>query len=380
MDEAAEVLDMWVEAPIPSASEQTRLELLKAGLLTAGLRLDDPVRQALEARSGGSLTMHEYATTGGLTLDLGSSVLVNAPVDEWFCDGTEFELLLEGETLVIRDPAGDYHRVESHIPLPGYLSETDSEGRAIVDTCFSHADRVRLSPINGCAYKCDYCNLPAERYTRHDQAQLIEALMVAIDDHALPPRHALVSGGSPGSRHVDWFVETILGVVAASPVPVDVMMSAIPGRPEVVDSLVDGGVAGFSINMELFGDEVSELHIKGKHRHARPGYDAFVTRAVERLGRTGAVRSLIIAGLEEQDETLRGIAHIAALGADPVISPFRPAERTSLHDQRPPGAAEMLELLDAARVVAADHGVHLGPRCIPCHHNTLTFPWDVRDG
>jgi hypothetical protein len=37
----------------------------------------------------------------------------------------------------------------------------------------------------------------------------------------------------------------------------------------------------------------------------------------------------------------------------------------------------MLELLARARTVVARHDVALGPRCVPCQHNTLTFPWDV---
>lgn len=370
---------MWPKQALPAKGERLRLERLKAGLLTAGLRLTPAATRHLIATTGGRLTQHEYATTGGLTLDLGHAVLVNAPVDEWFCDATRFELDLVDESFVVIDGSGEVHPVARHIPLPGYLDTLDAEDRPVTATCFSHADRIRLSPIVGCAYACDYCDLPAERYLRRDADQLIDALRIALTDDALPPRHVLISGGSPGPKHVDWFEQIILDVVAACPIPVDVMMSAIPARADVVDRLVGGGVVGFSINMELFSEEASLLHIRGKHRHARPGYDAFVSRAVELLGRDGSVRSLIIGGLEAHQVTVDGIRHIASLGADPVISPFRPAQRTSLADRRPPEASEMLDLLEASREVVAEAGVHLGPRCIPCHHNTLTFPWDVRE-
>jgi hypothetical protein len=370
--------DRWVESPWPEEGERARLEVLKAGLLTAGLRVSAEARRHLLALSGGALTSHEYATTGGLTLDLGSSVLVNAPVDEWFCDAARDELRVDAGELEIHGPHGEVHPVVAHVPLPGYLDAIDDEGRAVTDTAFSHADRVRLSPISGCAYKCDYCDLPAERYRRRDAGQVIAALMVGLDDTALPARHAMISGGSPGAAHIDWFQQVILDVAAACPVPLDVMMSAIPGRTDVIDHLVDGGVSGFSINLELYSHVASELYIRGKHKHARPGYDDFVARAVARLGRDGGVRSLIIGGLEDRDATMAGVRHIARLGADPVLSPFRPAERTVLHDRRPPSAASMLDLLAEARVVAAEEGVHLGPRCVPCQHNTLTFPWDVR--
>ena len=369
---------MWPSAELPATDERQRLEQLKAGLLTEGVRLSESARAQLLAETYGHLTDHEYPTTGGLTLDLGSAVAVNAPVDEWFCTESTFEVEVEDGRYVVVDGAGTVHAVVRNIPLPGYLDEVDASARLVRDTCFSHADRVRLSPIVGCAYQCDYCDLPAERYTRREAEQLIAALEVAMADRALPPRHVMISGGSPGPKHVDWFVATILAVAAASPLPLDVMMAAIPNRVDVVDRLVDGGVAGFSINLELFGEEAAHLHIRGKHRHARPGFDAFVERAVGRLGRDGSVRSLLVAGLEPPEVALAGITHIAELGADPVISPFRPAERTSLATQSPPSAAEVLDLLYAAREVVADSGVHLGPRCVPCQHNTLTFPWDAR--
>lgn len=369
--------DDWPKSREPSEAEKSRLERLKATLLTGGLKVGRDAHVALTGDVDGPLTQHEYPTTGGLTLDLGSSVLVNAPVDEWYCDLADHELRVEEDHLVIVDAGGEVHPVHGHVPLPGYLESSTAYG-LVTSTAFSHADRVRLSPIDGCAYRCDYCDMPAVAYERHDVDVLLAALEVALADPTLPPRHVMISGGSPRARHVDWFEEVVLGVASACPLPLDVMMSAIPDRADLVDRLVDGGVTGFSINMELFTPGASELFIRGKHRHARPGYDAFVARAVERLGRTGSVRSLIIGGLETHDETVAGVRQIASLGADPVLSPFRPAERTALEQRRPPHAEDMLRLLADAREVVAAAGVNLGPRCIPCQHNTLTFPWDVR--
>jgi hypothetical protein len=357
---------------------QARLETLKAGLLTAGVKVTDDAQTVLTDAGGPRLTAHEYSTTGGLTLDLGHDVLVNAPVDEWFCADSPFSLEVDAGSLVLRHTGDETHAVGYRPHLPGYLDRRDSLDNAVTDVCFSHADRVRLSPINGCAYSCDYCDLPSERYQRHDQQQLIDALEIALCDDHLPPRHVLISGGSPGSRDLDWFVRTIAAVVDASPLPVDVMMAAVPDNTRVVDRLVDAGVVGFSINLELFGNEASELHIRGKHRFARPHFEPFVSRAVERLGRQGAVRSLIVAGLEAPEVTIDGVALVAELGADPVLSPFRPAQRTSLVERRPPSGMAMLELLTDAREVAARADVRLGPSCIPCQHNTLTFPWDTR--
>lgn len=154
------------------------------------------------------------------------------------------------------------------------------------------------------------------------------------------------------------------------------MMAPNASGPQVVQRLVEAGVHGFSLNLEVASD-AGALHIRGKHRRSHPHFDATVDTAVGLLGCTGRVRSLILPGLEAAEDTLAGVERIAALGADPVLSPFRPARSTVLEHHEPVAAQLLREVLDGAREIVARHGVRLGPRCLPCQHNTLTFPWDA---
>ncbi len=91
-------------------------------------------------------------------------------------------------------------------------------------------------------------------------------------------------------------------------------------------------------------------------------------------GGAGRVRSLLLVGLEPARSTLDAVDFIAALGADPVLSPFRPAEGTELARVRPSSASLMEDVHAEAHSIAQRHAVRLGPRCIPCMHNTVTFP------
>ena len=86
---------------------------------------------------------------------------------------------------------------------------------------------------------------------------------------------------------------------------------------------------------------------------------------------------LILVGLEPAEHTLAGVEHLAAMGVDPVLSPFRPARGTRLADAEPPPVSLLADVLEEARQIAVRHDVALGPRCGPCQHNTLTFPWDI---
>ncbi len=205
---------------------------------------------------------------------------------------------------------------------------------------------------------------------------LLAALEIARTDPALTVRHALISGGSPGRAHVDWYNDLCSQIIRSTELPVDVMFSPQHLGPATVDALVDAGVHGLSINMELYDSSSSELHIRTKHRFARPHFEATVKRAVELLGRGGRVRSLLIPGLEPEDQTLAGVEYLASLGVDPVLSPFRPAEDIRLRDQPAASAASLRRLVDNAREIVQRHGVALGPSCEACQHNTACLPWD----
>ena len=354
---------------------QRSLEALKIAALTTGMRIS---AQALDHLGGpGRLTLHEYSTTGGIPLRV-AGLDLNAPFDEWYCESAEITLDIEGDSLFI-EHVGHRYDVDAVYPLPAYAGLTDSCGNSFVDVVYTHIDRFRLSPITGCAYDCAFCDLPG-RVRMRPIEQLLEGAEAALADPTLPLRHALISGGSPGPRDEAAFADLMVALVSAlaPQIEIDVMMSSGPQTPDLVRRLVDAGVHGLALNIELESTNAAELHIRGKHRRARPHYDATVTAAVELLGAgSGRVRSLILPGLEPVAATLEGVEHIASLGADPVLSPFRPAQGTRLVAESYVEGSVLREVLDGSREIVARHGVALGPRCLPCQHNTLTFPWDL---
>lgn len=360
-------------------ADRDLVEAVKISLLSEGMRLSPDAFDLLSRGGRETLTIHEYPTTGGITMVLDGDVYVNAPFDEWYCARASARLEVDGGGLVL-DLSGRSTAVHRVLPLPGYLGRPDGLGRPSDEVVMSHADRARLSPVVGCAYDCGFCDLPGMAYELRGADRLLVALAVAEQDTVLPVRHVLISGGSPRSKHYESFVRTCEDVIAASPLPVDVMFSPMVGTVDCVDRFVDAGAAGLSINIEVFSDGPARDALRAKYRTVRDALEATIVRAVERLGRTGRVRSLIIVGLEPPEETLRGVDYLASLGCDPVLSPFRPAEKTRLKLTPPPRATDLAEVLRESRAIVARHGVALGPDCAPCQHNTLSFPWDLRPG
>lgn len=356
------------------ASERRRaLERLKTLCFSDGVAVSDEMLAALGGAD--ALTIHEYATTGGIAMSV-SGVAINAPFDSPQSRWSPVALVRETDGFALRIEAETYP-IDRILPLPGYLDVPLSSGRLARDIVMSHGDRIRLSPIKGCVYDCAFCDLGELRYERREFSELAEALDLAMLDSNLPPRHVLISGGSPGPAHVAWFNQLCADLIRYSPLPTDVMLSPQDIGAETVDILVDAGVNSLSINIELFDEAAAMQHLGKKRRMAWSFFEETARRAVELLPEPGRVRSLIIPGLEPEGTTIAGIDYLASLGVAPIISPFRPAVGTKLVGHPAADAALLGRVLEAAREAANRHGVQLGPACEQCQHNTLTFPWDT---
>lgn len=353
------------------ATEDALLRL-KVHVMANGLDVTQSAVDVL-SRDGRPLTIHEYATTGGITLRIGD-LFLNAPFDEWYCERSRAQMDVIGGELVVRF-AGDEHGCEV-LPLPGYLDSVNARGESVTATTMSHADRIRISPISGCAWDCHFCDMPSSRYSRHSVEELLASIEVARRDPYLPAQHMLISGGSPGPAHTAWFDDMVQGVLAGCDLPTDVMMGARAGSLDYLERFVDAGVVGFSLNLEVSQEEAAQRVMPRKRALSSPYFESTIREAVRLLGAgTGAVRSILIVGLEPIEDTLAAVEMIARLGADPVLSPFRPAQRTRLEHADPPSERLLLDVFERASEIVDRHGVALGPRCIPCQHNTLTSPW-----
>ncbi|MGV8080943.1 MAG: hypothetical protein AB2L22_12915 [Syntrophales bacterium] len=346
----------------------TFLQQLKLKIFSRGIDISPAAERLLTNSGNRKLVIRDYATTSGLTLIIEDEVYVNCPIGEWFCDNPaailmvssngRFELHADGQSLNVNP-----------LPLPSYIDRPEMIATGVM----THSDRVRLSPISGCSCSCIFCDWNVNKYNLHDPLEQLRAFSIACMDSRLPPRHVLVSGGTPYPKDENWFEQFCVEITAASPLPVDIMLMP-RSDPQTIDRLIQAGVHGFAINLEIFDPEIASNHCKEKSRVGRTAYAETIARAVALTGGNGRVRSLLLVGAESAETTLKGVEFIAALGADPVLSPFRPAQGTILASVRPPTYELMADVYLAATSIVERYGVKLGPRCIPCMHNTITFP------
>lgn len=355
------------------SKELSPLQQLKISCLSYGIRITREARDQLSEGGKVPLSIHEYATTGGITIKLEEDIYVNAPFDEWYCDNPEATLTVDKVTgnYVVRFRGNVFPALV--LPLPGYLDSQDSHGHLVRESIMSHADRARLSPISGCSFACKFCDSSfRNKYTPKPVDQLLEALDIALRDTRLPAKHVLISGGTPAPQDYDYFDGVCKEVIHNTNLLVDVMMW--PRPDDIIDKLANWGIHGYALNLEIYDEEIAQKLIPQKRQYGISLYATAIERALQLTGGNGRVRSLILVGLEPAEKTLAGVEFLASLGCDPVLSPFRPAPGTPLQNVRPP-SPELLErvYLESLDIVTR-YGVKLGPRCIPCQHNTLTFP------
>jgi hypothetical protein len=353
----------------------SQVQRLKIDLLTQGVAVSTAAREALMRRDGlRPLTLAEYASTSGIVLELDDDVWVNAPISDYnanFVSEPPF-LLDHGSGFFLRGNEIEFSG--NPVPVPHYYDQRLPGGRLVTDYGITHTDRVRISPIQGCSYVCTFCDLPYDkRYEKMPVDGLIESVRLALADPVLPAHHVLVSGGVPRDEDWPWLNDVYAQVVASFPaVPIDVMMVPVPGHFNV-KWLHDVGVDALFLNIELFSDEAARKIMSRKARIGRAAFLNVIEEAVSLFG-AGRVYSLLLVGLEPMEETLSGVEALAERGCFPVLSPFRPDPGTPLKNHLPPNANSLEETFLRSIEIVEHRGVKLGPRCIPCTHNTLTMP------
>jgi radical SAM family protein len=352
------------------------VQRLKLQLMTEGLAVTRNAINELSRQGSRPLTLADYATTSGISLLLAEDIWVNAPIQEHnpnFITASPPHLLDFGDAgFSIR--SGQEEFPAWPVPVPDYHDQLNPSEERYTSYAITHTDRVRISPIVGCGMVCKFCDLPYKfRYRRKRIDGLIDSIQRALEDKTLPARHVLISGGTPKDEDIDYLKTVYRSVAETFPTyPVDIMMVPLPGLLDP-QSLYDQGITGLSINIEIYNREIAHRIMPQKYELGIEYYLDFIARAVAVFG-LGKVRSLLIAGLEPPEDTLTAMQKLAERGCDPVLSPFRPDPSTPMRNHPLPSIDLLERLYLEGLEIVSRHSVKLGPRCIPCQHNTLTFP------
>lgn len=361
------------------SQELSVTERAKFTILAEGIRVSPEADGVFRETVGtDAMTPADYASTTGLILRLEDEVWVNAPISEYnanFVDDAPFVLWHDEDGFSLRSdsvelPAGVW------VP-PEYHGRPSSSGRPLNHFVFTHGDRVRMSPMQGCAMTCKFCNIPFEGvpYGTKPEELMVEGIRTALEDGRQPAYHLLISGGTPKPGEVEFLAGVYERILTEfQGLEVDIMMSPVDGLLDL-ERLRKLGLHELSINLEVFNRGVARKYMRQKYQQGRQFYLDFIDRSVGQF--PGHVRSMLMVGLEPEEDTLEGVRSLLQRGCTPVLSPFRPDPATPLRSLAPPTADTLRRVFLQATELAEAADIPLGPTCPPCTHNTLTL---VRHG
>jgi radical SAM superfamily enzyme YgiQ (UPF0313 family) len=236
-----------------------------------------------------------------------------------------------------------------------------------------HTDRVRIQAIAGCAFRCRFCDLPyTTTYSTKSADDLVAAARLAISDAPMTVRHLLLSGGTPTAQDREYLLGTIDRIVPEFREPVDVMMVPMFDR-DYLHRLRSAGIRDLYLNLEIYNEATARKMMPQKAAAGRSRYMTSLREAVSVLG-PGHVESLVLVGLEPISALRAAVRTLVDLRVIPVLSPFRPSPQTPLAALAPPSVEFLEEAWNLTSDVCKGSGLRPGPVCIPCQHNTLTFP------
>lgn len=348
----------------------------KLDLLFYGIRISEKCYESLKKNKKGKVTNEDYITTKGLFIILNGNTYVNAMINS----NSQYSVDIEGSGFVLK-----YNEKEicfiNIIQPPDFAlnSITLSNGKMITDLVNIHGDRIRIQPIQGCANRCRFCDLNRLKYQLMPIKDLEEAFIYAKDNVGF--RHVLISGGSPLNNQDDFDylsnVYRYFGEKYGKIFPIDIMLvprgfnindNSYESYEKFLKKLKEWNISGLSINLELYNDSKRKKYIPQKDEVGKENYLRFIKLAVEIFGK-GNVRSCIIIGLEDINDSLNAVEELSSLGCMPVLSPYIPNDKETFL----PNPKFMKEVLIKSKEITDKNKIELGPTCDSCKHNTIHF-------
>jgi len=350
----------------------TELQKLKISIMCKGVKISQNAEKVLTKEGKVPLSIFEYPTTSGISVIFPNEIYVNAQFSGKFVNS---DIIIDYKDGVYKILYNNIDIPIKVLPLPDYIGEKSEDGFIYDNVIMTHTDRMRISPIRGCSFDCKYCDYNRVKYEKIPVKKLRQAIDIAMKDKNLKPKHMLISGGTPkieDREYLDDVYKEITQYLNSKDIPTDIMLA--PRMDEgFLAKLKLWGVNGLSINLEIFNNELAKKYNPAKHKITAENYFKFIKESVNLFGK-GKIRSILIVGLEPIEETIKGVEEIARLGCDIVLSPFVPSENTELSKLNPPTESTLIEVYERSKKITEKNGVKLGPRCIPCQHNTLAFP------
>jgi hypothetical protein len=341
---------------------------VKISLLNQGIRLTDKARKI-----AGQI---KNAIFDAMDIKIFDGLRVNCPKNNKWIGMSPWEIdedSLGG--LILRYQQAPICSVQID-KVDEFAERKTSHGVRFSTASFFATDRLRLHHGPSCKFQqsgkgCLFCDMPinAVQFSINDIYEIIDFYL----EHAIGLRHFLIGGGSHDSE-----VNTIsmLARYIRSKSDKGIYAMCLPIEDDTaLSALWYAGVNEIAFNIEIFDPLIARSIMPGKGEIPRDTYFKALKMATKYWGKNGNVRSLVIAGLEPEENLLNGVKQLCEIGVMPIISIFRPLRGTAMESVISPSNVQLYNLYQKAQAICESFHLHLGPSCIDCQNNTLSLPF-----
>lgn len=343
---------------------------VKIGLLNQGIRFS--LEATHKTEQCGAIRAGVFQS---VDLNLQNGLIVNAPYHSSFSEMSPYRIEWDEYTFFLSYEGIRLCEVSFDSADP-YRDKIAAGGTLFRNAAFWATDRLRVHHQFHCRYKtegrgCRFCNAKCKEGTFS-----IEDVCSIIDFYLSHTQfcHFLIGGGSGTS---DTEPQNIIALARHIRSHSDKPMYAMclpPADLSVLAEYHKAGINEIGFNLELFDRKLAQEIMPGKGCIPLSQYEAAYREAVRIWGRTGAVRSLMMLGLESMESFYRGVEWLCQLGVMPIISVFRPLDKIELKAALPPGNEELAHIFQKVKAITRKYGLVPGPTCPACQNNTLSLP------
>ena len=320
---------------------------VKAEVLCWGLKFS---RAADEIYLSQHPTVHKRTGNAGIHMVLEDKLVLNAIYGERFCQFSPWSIEKINKQFWLfknKKPACKF----SVIKAPKWYLKKTSDGVYMADVLLQEGlDTLTAAVWNNCCYfknrtECQFCILGNERggIEWKKVGQIVEVVAEALKEN--PDYYLHFTGGNTttpdhGINYYKKYVEAVRKKYKNLPISLEI---SPPDDIKDLERIINAGVNGFSINIEVWNEAKRQKICPGKSRIKRNKYFKAWKKGVKKLGKF-KISSVIIVGLNTKREVIKGIKELVQLGVKPVLLPFRPFDKNALNHLKPPNPSELLEL------------------------------------
>lgn len=343
---------------------------LKIGLLTQGIRFSEDAVKEMERL--GSIRVGVFQS---VDLTFPSGLIINSPYRSKFSDLSPYCVEWDGCRFFLSYENTSISPI-SLAPADPYRDHMASGGTYFRNAVFLATDRLRVHHEFRCRFKeegigCRFCNVKLKTgcFSIKDVCEAIDFYL----DH-VPFRHFLIGGGSGNEGEESNNILILARHIRSRSDKTIYAMCLPPEDPSVLSEYCKAGINEVGFNLELFDRTIAKSIMPGKGSIPLSQYERAYREAVRLWGNQGAVRSLMVLGLEPLSSFYQGIEWLCKLGVMPIVSVFRPMDNIELSYALPHGNEALANIYQHGMQIAAQYGLMLGPACPACQNNTLSLP------